>query len=237
MKNFGDKVMNGPTVYGGTGCNGDPVPPRSEFQGQVEEGEEVIVVFTRGGCFFSDKIRNGEDAGYKAVIIGNSHFGSGFGDQPDAPICGSQGSETRETASAACTGHRAMHLIFDDNPEYECQPEGCDLPPKGTEGQEVSATPQFDGWGYVRLLNADTLEEIDAYAVEESLDARFASEFGALSVHEVKTDQREGSQLGYLSYYAAGARDHVRRQGHQGGGHLHRPGRQRLLGRVPGATR
>ncbi len=237
VKNFGDKVMNGPTVYGGTGCNGDPVPPRSEFQGQVEEGEEVIVVFTRGGCFFSDKIRNGEDAGYKAVIIGNSHFGSGFGDQPDAPICGSQGSETRETASAACTGHRAMHLIFDDNPEYECQPE---------------VRPATQGHGGPRGLRHPAVRRMGLRAAAERRHPRGDRRLRGRGVARRALRQRVRCTVGArgedgparglparipLLLRSRSARDHVRRQGHQGGGHLHRPGRQRLLGRVPGATR
>ncbi len=58
----------------------------------------------------------------------------------------------------------------------------------------------------MRLLDAQSLEQIDAYAVDESLDPAFAFNSGALSVHEVKTDERRGVNLGYLSYYTAGAR-------------------------------
>ena len=42
----------------------------------------------------------------------------------------------------------------------------------------------FDGWGYVRLFDANSMQEIDQYAIPEALDERFASGFGDLSVHE-----------------------------------------------------
>lgn len=64
----------------------------------------------------------------------------------------------------------------------------------------------FDGWGYVHLLDANTLEEIDAYAVPEALDPAFAEGFGALTVHEVETDPRPNVNLAYFSYYSAGLR-------------------------------
>lgn len=41
--------------------------------------------------------------------------------------------------------------------------------------------------------------------MRESLDPRYAKGFGDLSVHQVKTDPR-GNNLGYVSYYHAGAR-------------------------------
>jgi hypothetical protein len=78
------------------------------------------------------------------------------------------------------------------------------LAPTLTAGSTVTLSAQFDGWGYVHLFNANTLEEIDTYAVAEALDPAFASGFGTLSVHEVATDIE--SDLAYLSYYDAGLR-------------------------------
>ena len=62
----------------------------------------------------------------------------------------------------------------------------------------------FDGWGYVHLYDAETLQEIDTYAVAEALNPAFATGFGALSVHEVAVDIE--TDLAYLSYYDAGLR-------------------------------
>ncbi|HEV2907460.1 MAG TPA: hypothetical protein VGZ50_09130, partial [Actinomycetota bacterium] len=81
-----DGTLNGPTVFGGRGCFaagpnagpdavGDPQPPPASAI-TAGPGEEKTVVFTRGGCFFSTKIAAGQDLGYDAVIIGQSHGGT-----------------------------------------------------------------------------------------------------------------------------------------------------------------
>jgi len=215
--------LTGPTIWGGSGCvedtDGDGVSDRSQVPPpsslSANPGETKVVVFTRGQCFFSDKIRSGEIAGYEAVIIGQSHAASGLGMRPEAFTCGAQGSPVAGTASAICIGHRATHLLFNDTPEYTpaesatCCPmaewPGKDLPARGTVGERIHVTTSFDGWGGVRLLDAATLEEIDSYAVSEGMDPAFASGFGTLSVHEVATDP-EDAGLAYLSYYHAGLR-------------------------------
>jgi hypothetical protein len=223
---FDDQQVDGPTIYGGLGCPSNdiygeqpPVPDASQLE--AEPGEEKIVVFSRGLCFFSEKIEQGQLAGYDVVVIGNHHEGAGGGATPDATLCGSPGHEFEPTAAALCIGHRAMHLIFNDPPEYEpVVADSPDLPPIGTLGENVRGVAVFDGWGYVRLLDATTLEELDAYAIEEALDPSFAFGFGALSVHEVAVDPLRAG-LGYLAYYSGGirvikfsARSGIREVGH-----------------------
>jgi hypothetical protein len=163
-------------------------------------------VFSRGGCNFSQKIAAGQDLGYDAVIIGQSHAGTRNGLLPDSFFCGGQGHQFDEQIQAICIGHRAMHLMFNDPPSYT-GPEGADIP-LGTLGEKYSATTEFDGWGYVNLHDATNpnLPIIDTYAVAESKLEAFASGFGTLSVHEVKTDPRRDVNLGYIAYYAAGFR-------------------------------
>jgi hypothetical protein len=214
--------LQGPTIWGGSGCvedtnaNGtsdrDEVPDAATLP--ANPGEAKIVVFTRGVCFFSDKIRTGELKGYDAVIVGQSHGGSGLGARPESFTCGSQGSPVAGTASAICIGHRATHLLFNDVPEYTPNESvfpdttfgpGKDLPAIGTLGDRIRAETTYDGWGYVRLLDAATLAEIDTYAVPEGVNPAFASGFGTLSVHEVATDPGR-ADLAYLSYYDAGMR-------------------------------
>jgi hypothetical protein len=68
----------------------------------------------------------------------------------------------------------------------------------------VAFTTTFDGWGYVRLLDAKTLTEIGEYAIPEAFRRDFASGKGALSVHEVATDPSRN--VAYFSYYAGGFR-------------------------------
>lgn len=129
---------------------------------------------------------------------------------------------------ALCIGHRAMHLLFSDTPAYQT-PEGYaaggDLPPIGTVGESITATAVFDAWGYVRLLDTATMTEVDAYAIEESLNPAFASGFGDLTVHEVAVDPWK-KNLAYLSYYSGGLR--VIEYGRQGmtevGHYIHQEG-------------
>jgi hypothetical protein len=210
------EMINGPTVFGGRGCfaagpnagpdaAGDPMPPPASAI-SANPGEEKTVVFTRGGCFFSTKIAAGQDLGYDAVIIGQSHGGTRNGILVDGFFCGGQGHDYDEQIPAICTGHRATHLLFNDPPEYT-GPEGTDIP-MGTLGERYEASGEFDGWGYVNLHDATNpnLPIIGAYAIPEALDEDFATGFGTLSVHEVKTDPRRGVNLAYLSYYDAGLR-------------------------------
>ncbi|MDQ3431721.1 MAG: hypothetical protein M3467_05800, partial [Actinomycetota bacterium] len=82
-------------MFGGSGCkedlNSNGTSDRAEVPSASSTGADVVV-FSRGGCFFSDKIRSGEEAGYPVVAVGNSHGGSRNGLLPDAFVCGSQGS-------------------------------------------------------------------------------------------------------------------------------------------------
>jgi hypothetical protein len=210
------EMINGPTVFGGRGCfaagpnagpdaAGDPMPPPASAI-SANPGEEKTVVFSRGGCFFSTKIAAGQDLGYDAVIVGQSHGGTRNGILVDGFFCGGQGHDYDEQIPAICTGHRAMHLLFNDPPAY-AGPEGTDIP-VGTLGERYEASGEFDGWGYVNLHDATNpnLPIIGAYAIPEALDEDFATGFGTLSVHEVKTDPRRGINLAYLSYYDAGLR-------------------------------
>jgi hypothetical protein len=213
----GGTVGGGPTVFGGRGCfaagpnagpdavAGEPMPPPASAI-PAGPGEQKAVVFSRGGCFFSTKIAAGQDLGYDVVIIGQSHGGTRNGLLPDGFFCGGQGHDYDEQAPAICIGHRAMHLMFNDTPEYTGA-EGLDIP-LGTIGASYTASTEFDGWGYVQLHDArdPNLRIIDSYAVPEALDEDFAEGFGTLSVHEVKTDPRRDENLAYISYYNAGAR-------------------------------
>jgi hypothetical protein len=211
-----DSMIGGPTVFGGRGCfaagpnagpdaAGDPMPPPAAAI-PAAPGEEKTVVFSRGGCFFSTKIAAGQDLGYDAVIIGQSHGGTRNGLLPDAFFCGGQGHDYDEQIPSICIGHQAMHLMFNTTPVYT-GPEGLDIP-LGAMGEKYVATTEFDGWGYVQLHDATQpdLPITDSYAVPEALNESFADGFGTLSVHEVKTDPRRRVNLAYFSYYSAGFR-------------------------------
>ena len=205
-------TLNGPTLYGGFGCPADrgSIPDASTLT--LAPGEEAILVLQRGpaganACFFSEKVETAQLLGYDAVFIANHHAGALEGLAPDQYLCGSQGHDFEITISAVCIGHRAMHELFDDP-----STGGTDnytgsetVPAVGTVGDNVSVTSQFDGWGYVHLFDAGTLQDLDTFAIPEAMDPAFASGFGDLSVHEVATDPTDPS-LAYLSYYAGGLR-------------------------------
>ena len=231
VASFPDEKVNGPTVFGGYGCPGDPVPPRSTL-GTLSPDEEAMIVFQRGpvndpnspgeACFFSDKIRAGEEAGYDVVVVANHHDGAQGGETPGAFFCGGQGSPVLGTAAGLCIGHEAMHELFERTPDYTVPyPEGDpgDLEPDpGDLGPRLEAEAEFDGWGYTRLVDtssASTPTEVGQFNIPETADPAFASGFGDITVHEVEVprgDPNEGGaapdddRLAYFSWYSGGVR-------------------------------
>ena len=228
IASYPDGQMNGPTIYGGYGCpdiSADgtdnpapfdlPVPPASTLP--ADEGEEKIVVLLRGVCFFSEKVELAQQAGYDAVIIANHHAGRrrrGNKSKASAvrlPRARIHAHDRRrlyrpQGVSPALRGS-SRHTTGDPGSADDAR----DI---GTLGADVQASAEFDGWGYVRLLDAQTMQEIDAYAIDEALDEDFAQGFGDLSVHEVAVDPRRRG-LAYLSYYSGGLRVHpLRRRRH-----------------------
>ena len=114
-----------------------------------------------------------------------------------------------------------MHDIFDTGTEPQTYPEDYTVPyPVGDPGDVepivgdlgagVAATAEFDGWGYVRLLDADTpgLPELDSYNIPEAHDEAYAQGFGDLTVHEVATELLNLTQehMAYFAWYSGGFR-------------------------------
>ncbi len=197
-KTYDDYRLGGRVVFGGLGCSGSLPPPRAE-----RRGEEKIVVIERGECFFSTKVRLAQEAGYDAVVIPNSHDGAAGGDQPNATLCGAAAESFEVTINAICTTHAALHELFGLEVSYG---EGAE-PEMGQRGVRIEVASVFDGYGYLNLYDAETLEWRDAYAIPQADNARRARRGGGhLSIHEIKTDQRQGIDLGYISYYAGGFR-------------------------------
>jgi DNA-binding beta-propeller fold protein YncE len=208
-----DLTLNGPVVYGGYGCpTSAPIPTPESIPGylaSLEAGEEKIIVLQRGpsgdpsapeeACFPGEKAHEAAEAGWDAVLFVNHHAGEAAG---GAPFCGS-GAFVDEIVGV-CTTHAAFHRLFDLAPLDApwTYPENLAL---GSIGAEIEVGSIFDGWGYVHLFDAETLEELDTYAIDEAHDPEFAFGFGDLSVHEVAVDPQDPS-LAYLSYYSGGLR-------------------------------
>jgi hypothetical protein len=94
--------------------------------------------------------------------------------------------------------------MFATQPDFTVPYVEASEPDVGTVGEDVEGLSEFDGWGYTHLYDAKTSQELDAYAIPEALDPRFAFDFGDLSVHEFATDP--DTNLAYAAYYAGGMR-------------------------------
>jgi hypothetical protein len=213
-----DLALNGPTVYGGYGCPPDlypgatPVPLRSDYDLDLAEGEEAILVLQRGpsgdpsaphdACFPGEKAGEAIEAGWDAVLLVNRHFGSADGDGP--PFCGSGAFPPEPPIVTVCTTHEAFHRIFNTEPAYDLPYDPAKEPDIGAEGEKVSATAEFDGWGYLNMYDFRTGEFLDYFAPGPTLNPDLAFDSGTLSVHEIATDQRRGRNLGYLAWYGVG---------------------------------
>jgi hypothetical protein len=206
-----DGRLNGPTVYGGYGCTAlDEIPSAATaFAGlTLAPGEEKILVVQRGpvddsshpfdACRFDEKMQNAVAKGYEGILIGQRHQGDAAS---DGAFCG---SGDPRAIRGMCITHTTMHDIFDDPPGYEVPYPAGHGPVPGALGARVSATTQFDGWGYAHLYDANTSALIDDFAIQEGIDERYASGFGDLSIHEFATDPQ--TNLAYSSYYAGGLR-------------------------------
>jgi hypothetical protein len=210
-----DLTLSGPVVYGGYGCpDSAPLPSPEDIPGyldMLEEGDETIIVLQRGpvgdpsapeeACFPGEKAHEAALAGWDAVIITNRHAAAPTEDATDVN-CGS--GAFVDVIVAICIGHDTFHRLFNLEPvdgPYT-YPEDLAI---GTIGERIRVGSIFDGWGYVHLFDAATLEELDTFAIPEAHDPAFAFGFGDLSVHEVAVDPQDPS-LAYLSYYSGGLR-------------------------------
>jgi hypothetical protein len=210
-----DLTLSGPVVYGGYGCpDSAPLPSPEDIPGyldMLEPGDETIIVLQRGpvgdpsapeaACFPGEKAHEAALAGWDAVVFVNRHVAS----DPDAeevpPFCGSGAFE--DQVVAICTTHEAFHHLFGlPIPDTYTYPENLAI---GTIGERIEVGSIFDGWGYVWLLDAETLEPLGTFAIPEAHDPDYAFDYGALSVHEVAVDPNDAS-LAYLSYYSGGLR-------------------------------
>jgi hypothetical protein len=183
------ETLTAPTTFLGTAC-GTIAPATTD---------PAIAVVERGECLFQDKIDNVTAAGYDAIFI----FNSETGDPPCEDVLGML-ADTEIPAYFVSRSVGYAILGIEGYDPANC-PGGANpaLPAVGTAGETITLSSQFDAWGYVHLIDAETLEDVDQFAIPEALDPAFAEGFGDLSVHEVAVDPQDAS-LAYLSYYAGG---------------------------------
>jgi len=186
IPDLADEELGPQTRFFGRGCDTDgPFPPPPADDGDPDT--DRIAVIERGVCTFEEKVDNAEAAGYDGYLIFNN------APRPDGDPLVTNGVLGDTPLPGGFIQRTAGLAIFGGTP-----------PTVGQDGGNVSVTPFFDGWGYVRLFDAATMDELDQYAIFESLDERYASGFGDLSVHETANDP--DANLAYISYYAGGFR-------------------------------
>jgi hypothetical protein len=182
-----DNPLAGPTVFVGDACDPATVP--------AAPGPGTIALIERGTCTFQAKTDAAVAKGYVAVVV--------F--QNVRPDCAELVNPLVDTTVPFLFVNRAAGFaVLGQDPGADICTTATAATP-GTAGADGRLFAEFDGWGYVHLLDARTLEETDAYAIPEALDPAFAEGFGDLSVHEVATDP-DHPHLAYLSYYAGGFR-------------------------------
>jgi PA domain-containing protein/hemolysin type calcium-binding protein/LVIVD repeat-containing protein len=198
-----DIPIEGDTRFIGDGCVLANVP--------APQAGETIAVAERGTCNFDVKDANAGDAGYEALII----FNNVVGVPPETPntrcnvVLNMSFANPAADIPAMFVGREFGFRIIDaHDATYSCvahdDAASTDTPAPDRAGVPIDFHFEFDGWGYMHLFDRTTMQEIDQYAVPESMDERFALDFGDLSVHETANDP--ATNLAYVSYYRAGFR-------------------------------
>ncbi|HEV2927424.1 MAG TPA: PA domain-containing protein, partial [Propionibacteriaceae bacterium] len=188
--------LAGDTRFIGLGCDPATIPAPAGA---------TIAVIERGVCGFEVKAFNAEGAGYEGFVIFNSNAaGTGcetllnmlFSDPTPVSIKG--------IFVGRQTGFRILGVH--DPATYTCTQGGptTPAPASGSDGETIELAAAFDGWGYAHLYDAKTSAHLDAFAVPEGVDERYAEDFGVLSIHEFAADPTEN--LAYSAYYSAGMR-------------------------------
>ena len=196
-------TIAGDTVFVGSACTGTVAPPPAGV---------TIAVAERGVCAggFQEKIDAIEAAGYELAVIFNNSFGAGGGRCESLVNMLVDGPSVDIPAIFVGRADGLRILGTFDQGTYQCTgaaaetPADTDPPAVGAGGLTISLASDFDGWGFAHLYDAQTSEEIDAFAIPESLDPANASGFGDLSIHEFAADPDEN--LAYASYYTGGMR-------------------------------
>ncbi len=188
-----DTSLVGDTRGVGRACPGDTVP--------AADATHTIAIVERGVCTFNEKVAAVQAAGYDGAIVFNRPGVDGCETLVNMLVS----ADIPALFVARTDGFKLLGASLDG---YTCSGEsdtsGTAAPPAGTDGSDVNISSVFDGWGYVHLFDANTMQDLDQYFIPESQDPAFADGFGDLSVHEVATDP--DTDLAYISYYSGGLR-------------------------------
>jgi hypothetical protein len=183
------------TTFVGRACvqtSGDSVPaaPADDADPTTED----IAVIVRGVCSFEEKVNAVRAQGWAGWIVYNN------ANRPDGdPLL------TNGVVVSAGDLPGVFMRRQDALPGIFGIATGAD-PAVGTKGRDVTVATVFDGWGYAHLYRNEggKMRQVSAWASPEALDPRYATGFGALSIHEFAPDPVE--RLAYISYYSGGLR-------------------------------
>ncbi|MFQ5948085.1 MAG: LVIVD repeat-containing protein, partial [Acidimicrobiia bacterium] len=188
-------VMSGPTVYVGFGCEGsvfDPVPPFDLPMPAATDPSQLALI-QRGGCFFSEKINNAEDAGYAGVVVFNDAA------RGDALVT-MGGSPTN--LPGVFVGHSTGLKIAGVADATELV--------LGATGEDVTVTATPDGWSGLRIWDyedptAPILASTFNTVCSADPIAAICDQAGTYSSHNVivETDA-DDTVKAYVSWYSDG---------------------------------
>lgn len=186
--------MTGEVVHVGRGCPPDAALGIPAGDPYLADPTGKIALIERGLCRFDNKISWAQLNGAVGAVVYNSVAG----------ILTMGGASPVNAGSPAVIGTLiTIPAVFVE------RTTGLTLR-SATPPVSATAVAEFNGWGYVHLFDAETLEELDTYAIPEGLSPAFLRTvanpfgFGNLTVHEVATDI--DSDLAYFSYYGGGLR-------------------------------
>jgi hypothetical protein len=196
-----DSISGTGSVWVGDACDPATIP--------AAPNATTVAFIERGTCDFDVKVANAEGKGYASAVIVNN-----VGAVDDGARCESTNGMIFDgtppvTIKSVMVGRRDGLRMFGALPgNYVCNAgspgTSTPAPAIGTTGPSLELAPTSDGWGYGHLYDANTSEQLDAWAIPEGIDGRFDSGFGDLSIHEFATDATE--PLAYAAYYAGGMR-------------------------------
>lgn len=189
-----DSTISGSTVFGGRGCDVDPVA-------QPAVGAQIVVL-ERGLCTFTEKVQNVQGLGYQAAVIFNREGSDGCNNALSMSV---QGTIPTFGVAPREQGFALFDHPYDHGACLTGDGSQVSSIPLNTPGDRLTFTSYFDGWGYVHLYDRATMAELDTYAIPQAHDPDFADGSGDLSVHEVATSAKDAS-LAYVSYYSGGLR-------------------------------
>jgi hypothetical protein len=197
----GGEMVSEQVVFVGRACTvtGEPVPdtvPAAPAPIDADPNTLRVAVIERGLCLFDEKLHAVEAAGWDAFVIFNN------AGRPDGDPLLTNGSIDDPSIPGVAVMPGGYMTRADALPALF----GGAVPSIGDPGAALTVGISFDGWGYLHLFDAATMNELDAYAIPEARDERYAlgSGFGDLTVHEAATDP--AADLAYVSYYHGGFR-------------------------------